>query len=373
MFYNQPLSIRFGPELLRYVDNVRGVEPYWDQLDIAVAWVRASGVSHLENSLTRFLSNGGHLTFVVGIDLQNTTRDGLQALLNLEAHGACETFVYHNESGSVFHPKLYLFRNEEEARLIVGSNNLTAAGLYSNVEAGLQVDTNLTDGVITEATDALNSWRDATGGLAARLDATFLAELVAEGYVPDEATARSAERARLHAHSGRSGRRLFGSRSFRPPPRPTGISSTSTTSVGTGSSPAVAATAQAPPPTGTTMLMRLRAARGTQVQVPFRVASTFFAGATVVISADSGNSHGLHVAKARGKPNTTKLEIPELRGFSDVFARFEKTPSGIVYEVHDAGTAAGKQIEASLRKGMPIGLTQTSISDISRATWWREI
>lgn len=373
MFYNQPLSIRFGTELLRHVDNVRGIEPYWDQLDIAVAWVRASGVSYLENSLKEFLKNGGRLTFIVGIDLQNTTKDGLQALLDLEAHGACETFVYHNESGSVFHPKLYLFRNEEEARLIVGSNNLTAAGLYSNVEAGLQVDTDLTDTVIVEATDALSSWRDATGGLAARLDATLLVELGTEGYVPDEATTRSAERARLRARAGRRGRRLFGARSFSPPSRPTSTSASTSSAAGSGSSSFSATATPTPPPTGTTMLMRLRAARGTQVQVPFRVASTFFSGAAEVISAASGDRHGLHVAKARGKPNTTKLEIPELRGFSDVFARFEKTPSGIVYEVHDAGTAAGKQIEASLRKGMASGQTQTSISDVARATWWREI
>ena len=183
MFYNQPLSVRFGTELLRHVDERSSIETYWDRLDVAVAWVRASGVTYLSDSLTTFLRNGGHLSFVVGIDLKNTTREGLQELLDLENHGASETYVYHNEAGSVFHPKLYLFRNEEEARLIVGSNNMTASGLYTNVEAGLQVDTELQATVIAQAVEALDSWRDTTTGLTIKLDASLLSQLSAEGYL----------------------------------------------------------------------------------------------------------------------------------------------------------------------------------------------
>lgn len=371
MFYNQPLSIRFGTELLRHIDHNSGIEPYWDKLDVAVAWVRASGIGHLEDSLRTFLGHGGRLSFVVGIDLQNTTRDGLQALLNLEAHGASETYVYHNEAGSVFHPKLYLFRNEEEARLIVGSNNLTAAGLYSNVEAGLQVDTTLTDVVIEEASDALASWRDPAGNMAFRLDGAFLADLVSEGYVPDETVARTEERRRRATRGSRSGRRLFGSRSFSAPPRTAQRAAQSSTSTPDPSpTPATAPLAAA---TGTTILMRLRLARVTQTQIPFRVAENFLAGISEVESAHTGNRHGLQIAKAHGKQNTTKMEIPEARGFSDVFARFEKTPTGVIYEVYDAGTAQGEQIRKSLEDGMTSGVTQTSISEVSRATWWREI
>jgi len=376
MFYNQPLSIRFGTELLRHIDHESGIEPYWDTLDIAVAWVRASGVGYLEGSLRKFLKHGGRLSFIVGIDLQNTTREGLQALIDLEAHGACETFVYHNEAGSVFHPKFYLFRNEDEARIIVGSNNLTAAGLYSNVEAGLQVDAELTDAVITQARDALTSWCDTSDNMAVRLDAAFLADLVAEEYVPDEAAERSIERNRRAARGSRVGRRLFGSRSFRPPSRPIADSSASVVTSAPVSGADSAATDIVPPPTGMTILMRLRTAgtaRDTQVQIPFRAASTFFTDVSEVTSAQNGNVHGLTVAMARGKPNTRKLEIPELRGFSDVFARFEKTSAGVIYDVYDAGTAQGDLIKASLEDGMKYDETQTSISDVSRATWWRVI
>src|SRR5271166_7168076 len=89
VLYNQPLALRFGTELLRHID------PVWDQLDIAVAWVRASGMDYLSGRFANFLRHGGALSIIVGIDLENTTREGLQALLDLEQYGACETFVYH--------------------------------------------------------------------------------------------------------------------------------------------------------------------------------------------------------------------------------------------------------------------------------------
>ena len=88
-------------------------------------------------------------------------------------------------------PKLYLFRNEEEARLIVGSNNITEAGLYVNVEAGLQTDVAVDSPIIVQVLEALASWKDTASRLAFRLDPALLQRLVNEGYVPDEATARA--------------------------------------------------------------------------------------------------------------------------------------------------------------------------------------
>ena len=371
MLYNQPLSIRFGTELLRHLDDQRGIEPYWDSLDVAVAWVRQSGVSYLSESFARFLGHGGELSFVVGIDLQNTSREGLEALLQLETHGACETYVHHNEAGSVFHPKMYLFRNEEEARLVVGSNNLTAAGLYTNVEAGLQLDTKLTDNVITDAMNALESWRDTTTRLVFRLDVAFLDALVDGGYVREEAATEPPSRPSGSEGTAGGKAGLFASRAFAPPPRPGAARSDP------GPRPTTARLSlpeEAPGSSeGTTVLMRLRKARGTQTQIPFRIAETFFKGIVSVRSAHSGIAHGLQPAKAHGNRNTIKLEIPELRDHSDTFARFERTGSDVLYEVHDTGTPKGDQIKASLEAGMEAGSTQTSIRDVSHATWWRYI
>ena len=376
MFYNQPLQIRFGSELVSLLDHTGvGIAPYWDSLDIAVAWVRESGVAHLRESFERFLSHGGKLKAIVGIDLKNTTKEGLQALLDLEPSGACETFVYHNEAGSIFHPKVYLFRNTEEARLIVGSNNLTSSGLFSNVEAGLQLDTHISDQVIADAMNAIDSWLDPSTNLVHRLDGQFLTRLVDEGYVPTEG---AAHRAMSQSFAKRAkGAKLFGSRSYLPPkPSQTKIPAVA---VGPGVplAPQQARTVPMPSPSGSVLLMRLRKAsvtdRPTQTQIPMRLVQTFFAGVLSVESAHSGTIHGLHQASARGYVNTIKLEIPEMRHFLDPVARFEKTGSGVTYEVHDASSPSGKQIVSRLQAGHVDGSTQTSIKDHAKATWWRFI
>jgi len=374
LFYNQPLAVRFGTELLRHVDQVDQVEPFWDSLDIAVAWVRASGMAYLSARLANFLRNGGQLSVVVGIDIHNTTREGLQALLDLEQHGRCETYVYHNEAGGVFHPKLYLFRNEEEARLIVGSNNITESGLYVNVEAGLQVDTEVNAEVIAQALDALSSWKDTTSRLSVRLDQGFLEQLVRGGYVPDEAVARDQiRRETTRQRGGRENPPLFGGRRFVAPERATtGIR-------GPAAQPRPVEMPAAPRrvPTGTVLLMRLRKAhvrdRPTQTQIPFRVVDTFFRGATEVRSAHTGERHGIHEAAARGGRNTIKLEIPEMREFAQPLARFERTPDGIVYETYDVGSPQGNQILAALEEGRRDDTTQLTISNAESATWWRFI
>lgn len=378
--YSQPLAVRFGTELLRDIGRGedKGIEPFWDSLDIAVAWVRASGTAYLAEPLTRFLEHGGRLCVIAGIDLENTTREGLQALLDLEQHGRCETYVHHNESGSVFHPKVYLFRNEEEARLIVGSNNITQAGLYINVEAGLQVETNVYARVVTQVLKAVEAWKNTDSRLALRLDADVLDGLFREGYVPEESSPGTTWKRRTSKRNSSGDPPLFGTRRYSPPPRPegppAGAPAKIAASLPSRPSPSPAPAKSEP---GAVVLMRLRKAsatdRPTQTQLPFRVVDTFFQDAEAVRSAHSNREHPLIEAKARGDRNTVKLEIPEMRDFLQPVVRFQRTANGVVYEAYDAHTPEGIQIMESLQAGRRDGSTQLTKSDATRATWWRFI
>jgi len=359
MFYNQPLAHRFGTALANDIESGK-----WNRLEFAVAWVRRSGTKHLESAFGSFLKRGGFAQATVGIDIENTSQEGLGDLLAWQSNGNIETFVYHNEAGSTFHPKVYLLRNDAEARLIVGSNNLTEAGLFMNVEAGLQLDAPLNDPLIADARNALAAWRDTTTNFARELDETLLNDLVKLGYVFPE----KALRARRKASADRSmnerdpaRQALFKARRFQAPPvRP--------------KKPVAADVA------GTVLLMRVRRAsdseRRTQIQLPIRVVKTnFFSGVTELVSEHDARAHSLIHASARGGLNTIKVEIPEIEPMQDPVLRLERTPAAIIYQAFDAMSVLGTPIRQVLLNGFLTNPPEThsTVADQYKATWWRFI
>jgi HKD family nuclease len=359
MFYNQPLAHRFGTALASYIESEK-----WTCIEMAVAWVRRSGTQHLESSFKKFLSRGGFAQVTVGVDIENTSKEGLKDLLSLQADGNIETYIHHNEADTIFHPKVYLLRNDAEARLIVGSNNLTEAGLFVNTEAGLQLDAPLTDPLIRDVRTALAVWRDPETGFAKRLDATLLDDLVHLGYVFPEQELRKRRRAsdkRSKAKRPAATQALFMAQRYSAPP------------VDRALVPAAQVA-------GTVLLMRVRraseTARRTQIQIPFRVVRTnFFAGITALVSEHDNRTHPLIQASARGGLNTIKTEIPEIASMTDPVLRLERTANSIRYRAFDADSVLGTPIKQALLNGFSITpqTTLRSIGDIEKATWWRFI
>lgn len=359
MFYNQPLAHRFGTALAEDIESGR-----WGRLEFAIAWVRRSGTRHLNTSFQKFLTGGGFAQVTVGIDIENTSEEGLGDLLSWQSGGNMETFIYHNEADGTFHPKVYLLRNNTEARLIVGSNNMTGAGLFVNVEAGLQIDAPLNDPLINDARTALAAWRDTTTGLTRKLDGTLLNDLVKLGYVFPEKELK-ARRKSSAEHSrkkrGPAKQALFKAQRFRIPP----VHSPRAASVDIA---------------GTVLLMRVRRAseseRRTQIQLPIRVLrSNFFVGINEMVSAHDGRSHSPHPARARGGVNTVKLEIPEIEPMADPVLRLERTKTAIIYQAFDAMSVLGSPIRQALLNGflMTPPATEKTLSNQDKATWWRFI
>lgn len=352
MFYNQPLAHRFGKAL---ADDLESGQ--WQRIEMAVAWVRRSGTKHVASSFRKFLREGGVAQITVGVDIENTSHEGLSDLLSWRSAGEIETYIHHNEASVVFHPKVYLLRNDTQARLIVGSNNLTEAGLFLNTEAGLQLDAPLTDQVITDARTALAAWRDPASDLARRLDTTLLNDMLALGYIfPEEELRRRRKRSDAQSKKKRppGSQALF---KFQRVTRP-GIPTAS----GRGTNIP-----------GTVLLMRVRRSRGTQVQIPFRVFETpFFAGFTKIVSAQDGHPRGLNPAGGR---NTLKVEMRETENMTDPVLRLERTATAILYEVFDSASVLGAPILRALVNGFAIDppVTSQTIPDRTRATWWRFI
>ena len=359
MFYNQPLVHRFGNALAADIESEK-----WNHIEIAVAWVRRSGTQHLEEPFKKFLGRGGFAQVTVGVDIENTSAEGLEDFLDLQTNGNIETHIHHNEAGTTFHPKVYLLRNDADARLIVGSNNLTGAGLYVNTEAGLQLDVAANDPLIEEARAALATWRDPSTGLAKRLDATLLDDLIQLGYVFPETELRKHRKAsgdKSKEKRPSTAQALFQVQRYGAPPVRR----------------MQAVVTNAP---GTVLLMRVRRAsevfRRTQIQIPIQVVRTnFFSDINELTSAHDGRIHPLSSANLHGALNTYKMEIPEIKPMTDPVLRLERTATAIVYEAFDANSVLGIPIQQALLNGFEISppASFSSIQNREHATWWKFI
>ena len=119
---------------------------------LAVAFVSSSGLTLLEQSILEALSNGGQIEMLVGLDFTTTEARALWKL-NTWAKEHKTFYFYCLPLGgpTIYHPKMYLMSNLIHGSIIVGSSNLTAAGLSRNAEANIFIKDNAESEVFTDA------------------------------------------------------------------------------------------------------------------------------------------------------------------------------------------------------------------------------
>lgn len=110
-----------------------------ENVQMAVAFLKYSGVRVIENSLNHCLSKGGNIELIVGLDFKTTDPKSIHYFINLQKSNSTVKFYCfgdreENKTNIVFHPKIYLFQNKRETTGIVGSTNLTQGGLMTNFE-----------------------------------------------------------------------------------------------------------------------------------------------------------------------------------------------------------------------------------------------
>jgi HKD family nuclease len=183
-FIAQPFAdVRLGEFLLSHL-----ADPQWTAFRAAVAFVKRSGTQHIRQSLRDF-SARARARISVGVDLYGTSREGLADLLEATPHG--QIFVYRNNGPYTFHPKVYVFKSDQRAEVIIGSGNLTAGGLFTNYEASVAASLNLktdADADFLNSIEAtLDGWSQPQEGLCYLLTPVLLDELIASGLVRTEA------------------------------------------------------------------------------------------------------------------------------------------------------------------------------------------
>jgi len=349
----------------------------WLTFEFAVAWVNRTGIDKILDSVERFLSRNNQVRATLGLDFGSTSYEGLRCFLDLENRSFdIKTYVFHDENKScTFHPKAFLFKNNTDARLLVGSNNMTGAGIGTNIELSMAVTRPLDDLDIQKVGRILQRWRDEESeSRVRRLSQDFLERLREAGYVRTEEEIR---RERAEADVVPSREPLFG-RSNTPPRK----RNRSSLEMLPGSEHAHSANE---------LIMRVRPRRdGTQLQISMRIYPLFFNDVTDVVSAVSGQRQKIGISKrnsSRGRiPNTARFEAPELDGLQNPIAVFKwagEASEELVYQIYDGNdNGEGARFYKRLREGINTtpetrleslskDYTVLSKSNIESAQWYR--
>jgi HKD family nuclease len=119
---------------------------------IAVAFVSQRGLALIDSALTAAIQAGATAEFLVGLDMQSTEPQALKALLDRSRETAClSLYCYASVSAAgIYHPKLYVFRAEDQVTSIVGSSNLTEGGLKKNVEVNVRIEATVGDELVSD-------------------------------------------------------------------------------------------------------------------------------------------------------------------------------------------------------------------------------
>lgn len=122
-----------------------------DELWIAVAFMKLSGLRKLKNELKSLAENGSQITVVVGRNFAISEPDALRVLLKMSNHYPGFRLFLAKMNKQTFHPKIYLSRKGNTFKMLTGSANLTDGGFTTNHEASIFVEGKVKSEIWTDA------------------------------------------------------------------------------------------------------------------------------------------------------------------------------------------------------------------------------
>ena len=102
------------------------------------AFASEAGINGLSHYIEQAKQIGQAVRIIVGVDQKGTSKEALEAILALSLGDSAR--IFYQTGFSIFHPKIYLFEGDATSQLIIGSSNLTAQGLFVNVEASIHLE-----------------------------------------------------------------------------------------------------------------------------------------------------------------------------------------------------------------------------------------
>lgn len=124
--------------LFNGLQDCLGSEEY-NKFRLVVAFAKVGPLLRLEKSIDDWLSRGGTIEAIFGVDEKGTSVEALEFSLAKFS----KVYIAHVQAGAfnpTFHPKIYHFEGPEKSRLYIGSNNLTVGGIETNSETNICLD-----------------------------------------------------------------------------------------------------------------------------------------------------------------------------------------------------------------------------------------
>lgn len=106
---------------------------------ILTSFIMKSGVNYIKDSLKKALKQNADIKICTGDYLFVTQPEALEELLKIDEK--IDVRIWRS-NGTSFHPKAYLFQNEDNECLYIGSSNLSKSALSNGVEWNLAVSDN---------------------------------------------------------------------------------------------------------------------------------------------------------------------------------------------------------------------------------------
>ncbi len=175
--YNLQEISSVGEELIKQFQSHR-----YDSFTCLVAFASFGGASALSREIHEAKSKGVNIKVILGIDQKGTSKEALEEVLSWDV----DAKIYHTDDSNIFHPKIYLFENEDIFTLIVGSNNLTIPGLVQNVECSLMIKDIKSNPVLTKFYDYWGGILNGTEKHLYPLTQTLIEDLYADKLIPLE-------------------------------------------------------------------------------------------------------------------------------------------------------------------------------------------
>lgn len=219
-FLGQP-GQQFGTLLTKQFERASAGE--FSKIHIVSAFAKNAGVARIAPALTKASAQKGNsVVAYLGIDHDGTSREAVALLQTI----CTDVFIIHSTRMDVtFHPKVYFFEGSKHAAALVGSSNLTAGGLYTNLEAGIFFDELAPSDSITKDLKAyIGTLCDLSKPHIKQITTANLAEMLSA--LPPEATLwKPSSTGKVTKAGPTAGTTLFGAGVFpSAPPLPAGTS-----------------------------------------------------------------------------------------------------------------------------------------------------